>query len=131
MGFYSVFTTEGYAIKWPKWFKEKYASSINFPAGEAGPLTAVRESKTYTVWASLEADIHAAIDWEAFKSKFIMVYLHECGGITRCQIEKDGIKWSEPIAWHATDWVEHDYCQGCSDAPAPRSATQEIEIARK
>jgi hypothetical protein len=66
------------------------------------------------LWETLHEDIQRAIDWGEFLGlKFILVYLHECGGITRCQIEKDSIKWTEPETWRATEGVTHNY--GCSD----------------
>ena len=47
---------------------------------------------------------------------FVLVYLHECNGITRCQIDKDAIIFTEPVEWRKSDGVEHHYCYGCSDA---------------
>lgn len=116
MGFRSTFTTKNCEIEWPQWFREKYDVSIRFTEDSSGPLHSVREGKIYGDWATLHDDIQRAIDWVQFRSKFVLVYLHECGGITRCQIEKDSIKWSEPETWRATEGVEHDYCYGCSDA---------------
>lgn len=115
MGFRSTFTTEDYAIKWPQWFIDKYAGTIAFVDGGVGPLHSVREMKTYRRMAELPHDIQIAIDWGSFSSAFVMVYLHECGGITRCQIEKDAIKWSEPSQWKRTDGIDHWHCYGCSD----------------
>ena len=116
MGFCSTFTTQDYAIQWPQWFRSKYAGAIWFPEGDAGPLHSVREGKTCTRWEELHTDIQRAIDWSDAPDNFVLVYLHECGGITRCQIEKDAIKWSEPEGWRATEGVKHSYCYGCSDA---------------
>jgi len=116
MGFYSTFTTEDCRITWPQWFREKYSKSIWFKDDHTGTIASKREGKTYAVFSDLPADIQRAIDWNDFQlKKFVMVYLHECGGITRCQIEKDAIKWSEPESWQQTNDVEHDYCYGCSD----------------
>lgn len=116
MGFRSTFTTEDYGLKWPQWFRDKYAGAIWFTKDGSGPLHSVRE-KGHMMWGALHEDIQRAIDWSEFSLTFVLVYLHECGGITRCQIEKDSIKWSEPEAWRNTEGVEHNYCYGCSDAP--------------
>lgn len=116
MGFRSTFTTQDYAIKWPEWFRDKYAGFISFAVGGTGPIHPIREGKTYGAWENLHTDIQKAIDWNEHKVKFILVYLHECGGITRCQIEQDSIKWTEPDGWASTDGVTHEYCSGCSDA---------------
>lgn len=115
MGFRSTFTTEGYTIQWPQWFRDKYAGVIWFTEDGSGPLHSVREAKAYMRWKTLHEDIQRAIDWGAFRKNFVLVYLHECGGITRCQIAKDAIKWSEPETWRTTEGVEHDCCYGCSD----------------
>ena len=116
MGFRSTFTTEDYAIQWPQWFREKYAGAIWFTEDGIGPLHSVREAKTYMRWETLHEDIQRAIDWSKLSQNFVLVYLHECGGITRCQIAKDAIKWSEPETWRTTEGVEHHYCYCCSDA---------------
>ena len=115
MGFRSTFTTQDYDITWPLWFYEKYERSIYFRDDHRGALHSKREAKTYDTWDKLEINIQAAIDWSKFKNKFVLVWLHECGGITRCQIERDSITWSEPIDWEITEGVVHDYCYGCSD----------------
>lgn len=115
MGFRSTFTTGDYFLKWPQWFCEKYSGKIWFNEDFTGSLQSVRENKTYGLWQTLHKDIQLAIDWNIFKSRFVIVYLHECGGITRCQIEKDVIKWSEPASWTITSGVRHDYCYKCSD----------------
>ena len=105
MGFRSTFTTLDYNILWPGWFVEEYDDGITFRADHIGALHSKREGKTYFDWNTLHEDIQRAIDWEKFRVNFILVYLHECGGITRCQIEKDAIKWSEPDTWKITDGV--------------------------
>lgn len=116
MGFRSTFTTEDYNIQWPQWFREKYDKKIWFAENHKGPLHSVYEAKTDGQWQDLHTDIQKAINWEKFLvQSFVLVYLHECGGITRCQIEKDAIKWSEPDTWRVTKGVEHDKCYGCSD----------------
>ena len=115
MGFRSTFTTQDYAIDWPQWFRDKYAGAIWFTEEGTGPLHSVREAKTYMRWAELHTDIQRAIDWSEWFDSFVLVYLHECGCITRCEIEKDAIKWSEPVGWRATEGVEHSEYYGCSD----------------
>ena len=114
MGFRSTFTTQHYCIDWPEWFREKYAGLIWFPE-VYGPLSSTKEGKVWGVFKDLHTDIQAAINWESFPLNFVLLYLHECGGITRCQIEKYAVKWSEPEGWRVTDGVVHDYCYGCSD----------------
>lgn len=118
MGFRSTFTTECYSIEWPDWFVEKYKEWVHFPGDRKGSISSSTEGKTYGIFEDLHSDIQKVIDWEWLSPlNFVLVYLHECGGITRCQIERDRIVWSEPDGWRETDGVCHDYCYGCSDAP--------------
>lgn len=114
MGFRSTFTTSDIGTLWPVWFREKYVNIIIFPEYN-GALHPHKEAKTYGSLESLAEDIQLAIDWWRPDLMFIVMYLHECGGVTRCQIQKDSIKYSEPEAWRVTDGVEHWYCYGCSD----------------
>lgn len=115
MGFRSTFTTQDYAIKWPEWFREKYNQTVYFPL-EYGIISSKHECKSYSTWGELEADIQKAIDWnEVSISNLVLIWLHECGGITRVEISKDAIKYSEPVEWRRTERIQHDYCDGCSD----------------
>jgi hypothetical protein len=116
MGFRSTFTTEHYGIDWPQWFRDKYKSSIYFKEDGFGPLHSMFEARIYDIWLNLHTDIQKAIDWDKPPSKFVLVYLHDCGGITRCEISKDAIKWSEPKKWEQTDGVTHEYCKNCHDS---------------
>lgn len=115
MGFRTTLTTQDYNITWPDWFVEKYKHCIYFGENNKGSLHTKFECKTYESFVDLPNDIQKSIDWDYFLNNFVMVYLHECGGITRCQIERDSIKWSEPETWNITDGVSHHYCIGCSD----------------
>lgn len=118
MGFRSTFITNDFKVDWPDWIKGKYAGSVWFPADGYGPLASLHEAKTYSLWAELPEDIQKAIDWAKRGSDwfFCIVFLHECDGITRCEIHKDKILWTEPTGWRKTEGVEHDYCYGCSSA---------------
>jgi len=116
MGFRSTFTTSDYSIKWPEWFREKYSNTVSFRENDIGALHSIFECKTYMTWDELHTDIQKAIDWNEFNSNFVLIYLHECGGITRCQIDKYAITFTEPADWRKSDGVEHSYCYGCSDA---------------
>lgn len=117
MGFRSTFTTEDYAIEWPDWFVEKYEATVSFPDGNKGALHSRRECKIHLSWSGLVEDVQRAIEWRSLPvENFVIVFLHECGGISRCQIEAKDIKWSEPGSWDPVPEVSHSYCYGCSDA---------------
>lgn len=113
MGFRSTVISEVTDTIWPEWFVAKYEKYINI----SDCLSTKSEYKSYgEIIKDLPEDIQQAINWEERRMAFIIAYLHECGGITRCQIEKDAIKWSEPLKWRNTKEIEHNYCYGCSDA---------------
>ena len=123
MGFRSTFTTQSCNIYWPDWFVKKYADSISMDEDNVGLLRPKTSCKTYGLWIDLDADIQKAIDWDKFctngiELNFILVYLHECGGITRVQIERNSIKYSEPSEWDNVDEISHYYHCGsnCSNA---------------
>ena len=114
MGFRSTFITEGRAITWPDWFRAKYADLVRFPIEGRGMLSSSTEAKQW-MFDDLTKDIQLVIDWSNARLPFVMVFLHECGGITRCEINEHEILWSEPWAWRKTEEITHSYCYGCSD----------------
>jgi len=113
MGFRSVFITEDIAISWPEWFVEKWSQYVHFHEA-TGPISSKYELKTYNKWKDLEEDVQKIIGG-GFTDKIIMVYLHECRGITRVEIYKDKILYSVPETWRVTQYIGHDECYGCSD----------------
>jgi hypothetical protein len=122
MGFRSTFVTQdlGFGRKWPEWFVTRWGGLCEF--GKNGQLSSVREEKTYGRLDELDTDIQKAIR-EMEVDEIVLVYLHECGGITRVQIDHDKILYSEPQTWKVVDGVTHDYCYGCSDVVAPKEKT--------
>jgi hypothetical protein len=124
MGFRSTFTTFDTGICWPQWFIGKYQDAVHFNDGK-GVISARVERKCWgSYWRELEEDIQKSIDWNGCRSgwSFVVVFLHECGGITRVQIEKDRIVYTEPTGWAVEDFPMHEYCYGCSDAPESEGA---------
>lgn len=111
MGFLSTLTTQECGIEWPQWFVDKYQGSITFRPGNVGSLHSDQSHKTYGVWEHLAEDIQRAIDWKTgYLKQFVVVYLHDCGGITLCRIKEDTVAWYEPTEWQETEGVEHWYC---------------------
>ena len=123
MGFRSTVTSQDYSVKWPKWFVEKYSVVLYFNKDADNPLCSIVEAKTYGLLDQLHTDVQKSLieqagpAWEDYDIPFVFVYLHECGGITRCEISKADIKWSEPDSWVRTKGVTHSYCDGCSSVP--------------
>lgn len=120
MGFRSTFVTQDYATTWPDWFREKYADTVHFSA--SGVLSSTVACKTHVGWDDLPEDIRKAIPWDerSWRDKaFVFVYLHECGGLTRVEIHRDGVFFNEPDSWATTAGVTHHYCDGCSAVDRP------------
>lgn len=123
MGFRSTLITEHHSFTWPDWFKDKYSARFNLE--DKGVLSSKYENK----WNFIEEDIQKVLlekQWD-FELEFVLVYLHECGGITRVQFTKDGPKYSVPIDWEETDGIWHSYCYGCSDIVKFSKSTKENE----
>lgn len=118
MGFRSTFITEDIDGHFPEWFITKWQHVVHFgKAGNDGalPLSSKWEAKHYDGFQDLETDIQKAFPWDGRLKRIILVWLHECGGITRVEISKNAIKYSEPYDWNIQDEPTHTYCYGCSD----------------
>jgi len=112
MGFRSNFVTsyiDPDAL--PEWFLRKYSSTVNI----GHYLSSKIGCKTNGVWVDLLTDIQKSVDWSERSLPIVLVFLHECGGITRYEIHHDKILSNEPTEWRKTDGVTHSYCNGCSD----------------
>ena len=128
MGFRSTFITEDNRLIIPKWFIkkwEKYVNISNFKSDSmiahskrnAMPLSSKVEGKTYFLWNELLPDIQKAMKEDLFYKDFehpiILIWLHDCGGITKVKIYKDKIAYSEPTNWEKTSGVTHDDVDDC------------------
>jgi hypothetical protein len=83
------------------------------------------------VFEEFPQDVQAAINWEEYCLNFVIVFLHECGGITRCQIDKNNIYYSEPDSWRQEEEITHSYCYECSDVETikPNTSTNNRYVA--
>src|SRR5436190_12529819 len=109
MGFRSTFITEDYGLALPQWFIDKWGDSAHFGETKNGdrlvtvlPISSKYEAKTYGIWGDLPEDIQRVMQedktWgsDTRDMDIVLIYLHECGGITRVEIHKDRILYSEP-----------------------------------
>lgn len=127
MGFRSTLVSEHNYLPLPEWFVEKYKEYLYIngvdklvePNRGSLPISSKFEFKTYfPIAEGLPVDIQKVMRENTNgTTKLVLVWLHECGGITRVQIDKESIVYSEPTGWEVTEGVTHDYCYGCSDAP--------------
>jgi hypothetical protein len=117
MGFRSTFVTDEFNIFWPAWFAEKYKDFVHFPLDYRGCISSKREAKTYTTFSSLEEDIQKVLGEPCQDRHYslLLVYLHECGGVTRCDISSNRILYTQPSDWEVIDGIQHLNCYGCSD----------------
>ena len=126
MGFRSMFMTADAGIDWPAEFVEKHQKWVNFPTRNGkvvGAISSKHESKFYggtdediiQEIAVIVRDQHVYVD-----STFEIVFLHECGGVSKFDIRADRIDSMKPIGWEDTEGsTGHDYCYGCSELQRP------------
>ncbi len=117
MGFRSTFITEDWGIlNWPEWFIEKYKHSITFNVDNNGAIASKHENKYYGHWSDLCGDIQKCINEnkEVLENNlfpFILIWLHECGGIDKVQIYPDKIIYKHPINWELSLDISHYSCE--------------------
>ena len=126
MGFRTTITTEDLSgVKLPKSFVEKWQKEFNFGEHKHS-RNAYYQQNTFLISSKFERKMYNGKEEEIIVDiqrvarlkgldKIILIALHECGGITRFQIEKDKIRLSEPTEWKEVDDITHNYCYGCSD----------------
>ena len=119
MGFRSVMITEdadpGF---FPPWFVAKYERQFYMPGDDGGPMSSKFEIKEYDL-PELYADIQRLLkpsENSLGNESFILVWLHECGGITRVEIHPAVIYFMHPTDFEVSDEVLHHYCYHCSPA---------------
>lgn len=109
MGFRSTLvTTDDGTWKWPSWFIERYGKYIS--GGDHGGVGVGDQTRH---WEQFCEDIQLAVPWDGFTHEdgeeasvpdFVGVaILHECGGVTRAEIRKDGITYLESWDWWPGD----------------------------
>lgn len=115
MGFRSTFVSSHLYCPWPDWFREKYAGMVHFPVNDIGPIASSAGGKLYGVFQDLAEDVQRVIAGGECGKRIVLCFLHECGGITRCEVGVEGISWTDPSGWiKVQPGGEHWYCYGCS-----------------
>jgi hypothetical protein len=117
MGHRGMFITESVgAIAWPEWFVTKWEGELNL---NESSLSSKFEMKYYGyLFESILEDIQTVIKSTAddllCRYGMEMVYLHECGGVTKFVIFPEEIKIYEPeLEWRQVKEPSHMYCYGC------------------
>ena len=100
----------------PEWFVSKWQDAVHFGAGNRLPLSSKIGAKAHGYWSMFEQDLQKAYPWEENpSSSFItLVYLHECGGLTRVEIGAEQIRYHDPTGWRKTyQNMAHDWGDRC------------------
>ena len=121
MGFRSTLISEHQDVTWPRWFREKHLWCVPDDASEV--LRTGSELKA-GARSDFPEDVRRALaeqGWfEDHDDGFVFVWLHECGGVTRVQVNEDKVRITYPLGWGSWDGGSqdsiHHYCYGCSDA---------------
>lgn len=116
MGFRSTMISEApNAVNLPEWFTAKWHRALNFSDSLSDrhltfPISTKYEKKRYM--PEIEEDLQKVIkeDLDHNDLQLVIIWLHECGGITRAEITKDSIVYSEPTKWKIVEDVTHNYC---------------------
>lgn len=123
MGFRSMFMTADNGVEWPAEFVSKYKEQVNFNRPHdgkvIGAISSKYESKFYSgtgedIIQEIAAIVRTQQRWTS--SIFEIVFLHECGGVSKFDIRSDRIDSMKPEGWEDTHGsTGHDYCYGCSE----------------
>jgi hypothetical protein len=128
MGFRSTMVSMDRYIDWPVWFREKYPHLLlNTDLDTGTALLGITIERKTGFYSELPRDVQQALhEVGEFKTypntQFVYVWLHECGGITRVQVEAHNVFISYPESWVIESETTtnqdsiHCYCYGCSDA---------------
>ena len=120
MGFRSAFVTEETYL-WPTWIVEKWSDRINFPAsGVLGCASSQEHLKCCMSWFDFLQDVQRWLRDDSAdrprSGKLVLVYLHDCGGLTRVEISATDIVAMDPTGYRLVDasnsgeHEEHDLC---------------------
>ena len=115
MGFRCTFIT-GWPgpTKLPNWFVEKWRDSVNFGSEDRFPLSSKQRTKAN--WGGIVEDIHKAVQETDYRLPVELIFVHECSGVTRVEISRDQIIYSEPTGWRRVkDAYDHHLGDSCYD----------------
>jgi hypothetical protein len=117
MGFRCTFITDWPGPNLPPWFAEKWRNSVNFAPGDTFPLSS--KERTKANWGGIVEDIQRVLQ-EGYDGQYdhpmILVFLHECSGVTRVEISRNQIVYSEPATWkRVNDAHGHYLADACDD----------------
>jgi hypothetical protein len=106
------------AFIWPEWIKEKH-DHVEF----SNIVKSLYETKYLF---NLADDIQKAVfvdnkevfeDGELEGTRIVLAILHDCGGITRCEITQNKILYTTPEKWSKsfTNYYDTPHCSACNN----------------
>ena len=127
MGFRTTIISETKYIAWPDWFVKQYDGVLT--VGGRG-LSSLVECKVDFLVDEVFTDIQECLSAE---QSLLVLMLHECGGVTRCTIEKEKITYIEPSEYVEVNEPTHPVyeCHGCTKHLTPPARWIPIESAPK
>ena len=127
MGFRTTIISETKYIAWPDWFVKQYDGVLTV-SGRG--LSSLVECKADFLVDEVFTDIQECLSAE---QSLLVLMLHECGGVTRCTIEKEKITYIEPSEYVEVNEPTHPVyeCHGCTKHLTPPARWIPIESAPK
>ena len=115
MGFRTTIISETKYIAWPDWFVKQYDGVLT--VGGRG-LSSLVECKVDFLVDEVFTDTQKCLSAE---QSLLVLMLHECGGVTRCTIEKEKITYIEPSEYVEVNEPTHPVyeCHGCTKHLTP------------
>lgn len=115
MGFRTTIISETKYIAWPDWFVKQYDGVLTV-SGRG--LSSLVECKVDFLVDEVFTDIQECLSAE---QSLLVLMLHECGGVTRCTIEKEKITYVEPSEHVEVNEPTHPVyeCHGCTKHLTP------------
>ena len=127
MGFRTTIISETKYIAWPDWFVKQYDGVLT--VGGRG-LSSLVECKVDFLVDEVFTDTQKCLSAE---QSLLVLMLHECGGVTRCTIEKEKITYIEPSEYVEVNEPTHPVyeCHGCTKHLTPPARWLPIDSAPK
>ena len=125
MGAINYFVTNRSPHPLPEWFRDRWGQSL-YLGGNLCPKFGTK------YWSNLEEDIQRALreSWtNGLEPLVTLVYLHECGNVTRVDISVNSIHYSEPIEWREIPHTRaHEAWDSCAGRPWPEERRTSLPL---
>ncbi|GAA4391632.1 hypothetical protein GCM10023147_20720 [Tsukamurella soli] len=115
-------TSEDVKVQLPAWFVERWRNHLNIgywpgdPGHPSFPISSKAERKFYDgADDELFTDLRRVLTEVEYPFGIHLILFHECGGVTKVDINPVEILLSVPTGWTYTDGdTGHHSCYGCS-----------------